>query len=299
MAPLAVDLTDRISELESELAHDPSPGVFAPLAEAYRLSGSVENALATARSGVDAYPDHLGIRIVLARAIADSDEPAGALSAYEEVLARDAGNLEARAYLDAAAAAEEKAAAARAAAEAEEKAAEAERQASEARAAAATQSQKEVEPPPADRAWSPNVDGGSETPFQTGAGSLSEELAHLADLFVPSGTDSGTPSLGPSSIATLTLAEIYSRQGLYGKAAEVCERILERDPGNERARSALEEYQKPPGFRVAAPCLRDGVRNRSRLLQDMASRDEAAPLEEPIEMHVPAIESHARSPGRA
>jgi tetratricopeptide (TPR) repeat protein len=75
---------------------------------------------------------------------------------------------------------------------------------------------------------------------------LSEELAHLADLFLPVDTSSEGPSLGPSSIATLTLAEIYSRQGLYGKAAEVCERILERDPDNEGAKSALDEYRKHP-----------------------------------------------------
>ena len=53
-------------------------------------------------------------------------------------------------------------------------------------------------------------------------------------------------TLGPSSIATLTLAEIYSRQGLYGKAAEVCEKILESEPDNERAKSALDEYRKHP-----------------------------------------------------
>jgi pentatricopeptide repeat protein len=75
--------------------------------------------------------------------------------------------------------------------------------------------------------------------------SLSEELAHLADLFAPTGggPDGDSTELGPSSIATLTLAEIYSRQGLYEKAAEVCERMLESDPDNEGALSALEDYK--------------------------------------------------------
>ncbi|MFH1690151.1 MAG: tetratricopeptide repeat protein [Candidatus Eisenbacteria bacterium] len=216
MAPLSVDFTDRIGELESELAHEPSPGVFAPLAEAYRLSGRIDSALETARRGVEAYPDHLGIRIVLARAIAVSEGRAEALRAYEDVLARDARNLEARAFVEAAAEVVE------------------------------TPVQEEAHVPPNDGMWSPALEGGAEPGYRTGTSSLSEELAHLADLFVPAGTDSDTPSLGPSSIATLTLAEIYSRQGLYGKAAEVCERILEREPDNERARSALEEYRRHP-----------------------------------------------------
>ncbi len=214
MAPLSVDFADRISELESELAHEPSAGVFAPLAEAYRLSGRLANALETARRGVEAYPDHLGIRIVLARATAESCGRAEALTVYEEVLARDARNLEARAFVEAAA--EEPPAA--------------------------------EKPPPAqtDGIWSPAVEDDAESGYRAGTGSLSEELAHLADLFMPAETGSGTQSLGPSSIATLTLAEIYSRQGLYGKAAEVCEHILEREPDNERARSALEEYRSHP-----------------------------------------------------
>jgi tetratricopeptide (TPR) repeat protein len=213
---LSVDLTDRIGELESQLAHEPSPGVFAPLAEAYRLSGRLGSALETARRGVDAHPDHLGIRIVLARAVADSGRRAEALQAYREVLARDEANLEAQAFLDA------------------------EPEVTE------TRTREEASSPPTDGVWSPDLERVAEPGHRAGAGSLSEELAHLADLFVPAGTDSDAPSLGPTSIATLTLAEIYSRQGLYGKAAEVCERILEREPDNERARSALEEYRSHP-----------------------------------------------------
>lgn len=225
MAPLTVDFTDRISELESELAHEPSPGVFAPLVEAYRLSGQLERALDTSRRGVAAHPDHLGIRIVHARAVADSEEPGQALRAYEDVLERDPGNLEARAYVDAAAAAAEKAAV------------EAAREARETDNPASATVEAMLTRP---------VEGDGATDYRTGAGTLSEELAHLADLFVPVGAGSEEPSLGPTSIATLTLAEIYSRQGLYGKAAEVCEHILEREPDNERARSALEEYRRHP-----------------------------------------------------
>ena len=216
MSPQSDDFTGRIAELESELARDPSPRVFAPLAEAYRLSGQLDSALRTARRGIEAHPGHVGIRIVLARATVDSEGREGGLSAYGDVLALDSDNLEARAYLDSVPEPLE---------EPVENAA------------------PEDIPDEASPA-APEETG--ESGRRPGAGSLSEELAHLADLFLPADTNSGGPSLRPASIATLTLAEIYSRQGLYGKAADVCERILERDPDNERAKSALEEYRKHP-----------------------------------------------------
>ncbi len=218
MAPQQDDFTTRIAELESELARDPSPRVFAPLAEAYRLSGQLENALQTAGRGIEAHPDHVGIRIVLARAILDSQGREKALAAYGDVLKLDSGNLEAQAYRDSAPEADE-----------------------------APLESAIAERPPTEEDAPPTAPGEmTQSGRRPGAGSLSEELAHLADLFLPVDTSSDGPSLGPASIATLTLAEIYSRQGLYGKAAEVCERILERDPDNEGAKSALDEYRKHP-----------------------------------------------------
>jgi tetratricopeptide (TPR) repeat protein len=219
-----------MAELESELARDPSPRIFAPLAEAHRLSGQLDSALEIARRGIEAHPDHVGIRIVLARVVAvvaDSADGESALSAYRDVLTLDSDNLEAQAYVDSV----------------------------PERTEAPEAPVEDV--PRTDSEDLPRTDSADETPVpdhedsvaacrRPGAGSLSEELAHLADLFLPVQTDADGPSLRPSSIATLTLAEIYSRQGLYGKAAEVCERILERDPDNEKARSALSEYRRHP-----------------------------------------------------
>ena len=226
MAPQYDDLTARIAELESELARDPSPRIFAPLTEAYRLSGRLDNALETARRGIEAHPDHVGIRIVLARTIVDSQGRERALSAYGDVLTLDSGNLEAQAYLDS------------------------EPEPVEAPVESASTVDAHAEDgataAPPDEAPPNAPEETARSGRRPGAGSLSEELAHLADLFLPVDTSSEGPSLGPSSIATLTLAEIYSRQGLYGKAAEVCERILERDPDNEGAKSALDEYRKHP-----------------------------------------------------
>ena len=216
MAPHSDDFTARIAELESELARDPSPRIFAPLAEAHRLSGRLDSALEIARRGMEAHPDHVGIRMVLARAAADSGDGESALSAYRDVLTLDPDNLEAQAYVD----------------------------------SLPEQAEAPIEDVPRtdapDETPAPDRDHSVAASRRPGAGSLSEELAHLADLFLPVHTDADGSSLGPSSIATLTLAEIYSRQGLYGKAAEVCERILEREPDNEKAKSALSEYRRHP-----------------------------------------------------
>jgi tetratricopeptide (TPR) repeat protein len=211
MSPHSDELTNRIEELESELTRDPGPGVFAPLAEACRLSGQLERAVETARRGVASYPEHVGIRVVLARAIADLEGGERAVEAYRDVLDRDIGNLEARAFID-----------------------ESER----ARPAA--------EPHPTGGEQPALREDGETAGTERAVGSLSDELAHLADLFVPSSGSPQGQTISPEAIATLTLAEIYARQGLHGKAAEVCERILERDPDNEEARAALEDYRKRP-----------------------------------------------------
>lgn len=208
MTPDTRDLAESVVVLESELAENPSPRTFAPLAEAYRLLGRTEDAVRTASGGVEAYPGHAGIRVVLARALSDAGDDEGALDAFRAVLELDPDNLEAAAFV------------------------------TECPSPETPAPGPEPEPGPAD-------DRGS---FRPTTGTLSEELAHLADLFAPvSAARRDWRSDGePSGIATLTLAEIYARQGLNDKAAEVCEAILEREPENEEARLRLDEYRSHP-----------------------------------------------------
>jgi len=73
---------------------------------------------------------------------------------------------------------------------------------------------------------------------------IPEGLAHLDGLF-SARDDCGDPD-PEQSIATLTLAEIYARQGLRAKAIEVCERILRDRPDDDEAKSRLEEYRRIP-----------------------------------------------------
>lgn len=191
MTQVPDDLEGAVTDLERALREGPSSRVYAPLAEAYRLTGRTEDAVRLARDGLAAFPGHLAIRLVLARSLVDRGDGAEAAEIYREILRDDPQNVEAGAY----------------AGEAED---------------------VSVPPIPTEQAR---------------AGTLSEELEHLAELFGDP-SDYGETERQPDGIATLTLAEIYARQGLAEKAVEICETILRRRPDDERATTRLAEYRR-------------------------------------------------------
>ena len=49
------------------------------------------------------------------------------------------------------------------------------------------------------------------------------------------------PKIGDAEIATLTMAGLYIDQGLFENACKVLEKILEREPGNDRVKEELEK----------------------------------------------------------
>jgi tetratricopeptide (TPR) repeat protein len=59
---------------------DPSSRVFAPLAEAYRKAGLIDEAIEIAREGLQLHPNFIGGRVALARALFEK-------GSYDEVLA--------------------------------------------------------------------------------------------------------------------------------------------------------------------------------------------------------------------
>src|SRR5262245_34688745 len=59
---------------------DPTSRVFAPLAEAYRKAGLVDEAIEIAREGLGVHPGFVGGRVALARALFDK-------KSYDEVIA--------------------------------------------------------------------------------------------------------------------------------------------------------------------------------------------------------------------
>ncbi|MBN2564222.1 MAG: tetratricopeptide repeat protein [Candidatus Eisenbacteria bacterium] len=210
MTPDTASMAGAIESLEAALCASDSPRTFAPLAEAYRLAGRLDDALRAAERGAAAFPAHVGIAIVLARTLTDLNDFERAREAYVRVLRLDPGNLEALSLVGTTAASADE-----------------------------HERSGEDSSEPAVR-----LTESSGTDSRAPTASLDEELSHLDDLFVsPAHRHEPTSDVGqPDGIATLTLAEIYSRQGLRQEAVRVCEAILERQPENEEARRALDLY---------------------------------------------------------
>lgn len=78
---------DDIRALEARLGREPSSQAFAALAEAYRRAGRVDEAVALCRQGLERYPGYSTARFILAKALLDREDVAGARSEVERFLA--------------------------------------------------------------------------------------------------------------------------------------------------------------------------------------------------------------------
>jgi tetratricopeptide (TPR) repeat protein len=95
-----------IRRLEERLAKDPGSPVFAPLADAYRKAGRIEEAVRLCLEGLARFPAYATARLILAKALQDLGDPDGARAEVRVILAdnpadaqahRLAGELERRA----------------------------------------------------------------------------------------------------------------------------------------------------------------------------------------------------------
>ena len=72
---------------------DPHSRVFAPLAEAYRKAGLIDEAISIAREGLVVHPDFLGGRVALARALFDKKNFAEVVSQLVTIIKDIPDNL--------------------------------------------------------------------------------------------------------------------------------------------------------------------------------------------------------------
>lgn len=79
-------MTDDISGMTTQLAHDPTSLVFLPLADALRRRGQLEPALAVATRGVQRYPEHADGHDLVARIHADRGDGDAAFDSWTTVL---------------------------------------------------------------------------------------------------------------------------------------------------------------------------------------------------------------------
>lgn len=75
------------------LSKDPKSRVFAPLAEAYRKAGLLDDAIETAREGLKSHPSYVGGRVALGRALLEKGQHAEALEEFSQVVQSAPDNL--------------------------------------------------------------------------------------------------------------------------------------------------------------------------------------------------------------
>jgi tetratricopeptide (TPR) repeat protein len=82
-----------IEKLEARWAENPDGRYFAPLADAYRKAGRVDDAIMVVGQGLTKHPDYLSAHIVLGRCHLEKKDDAAALATFEKVLGLDTENI--------------------------------------------------------------------------------------------------------------------------------------------------------------------------------------------------------------
>ncbi|MEO8191774.1 MAG: tetratricopeptide repeat protein [Acidobacteriota bacterium] len=91
MAELTGDA--RIRDLKRRLELDPSSRLFVTLAEEYRKSGLLAEALSALQKGLLAHPNYLSAQVALGRAYLEAGQITESIVTFNRVLASDPGNL--------------------------------------------------------------------------------------------------------------------------------------------------------------------------------------------------------------
>lgn len=85
--------TSEIDKLEARYRDNPKGRNFAPLADAYRKAGLIDNAVELCQNGLKLHPDYVSAYIVYARCLVDKKDDAGALGVFKQVLGLDGENI--------------------------------------------------------------------------------------------------------------------------------------------------------------------------------------------------------------
>jgi tetratricopeptide (TPR) repeat protein len=88
-----VAYTSEIDKLEARWRENPKGRNFAPLADAYRKAGLIDNAVDLLQNGLKLHPDYVSAHIVYARCLIDKKDDAGAQEVFRKVLTLDGENI--------------------------------------------------------------------------------------------------------------------------------------------------------------------------------------------------------------
>jgi tetratricopeptide (TPR) repeat protein len=84
---------EELEKLERRHAENPEGRYFVPLANAYRRVGEIERAVTLLREGLGRHPDYLSAHIVMGRCLVDRGDPEAAAAEFRFVLDLDPQNL--------------------------------------------------------------------------------------------------------------------------------------------------------------------------------------------------------------
>ncbi len=219
---------------------DPSGRVFAPLADAHRRAGELDEAMELAEDGVERLPEFAPGHLVAARILRDRGAGDEAAAAYDRVLELDPENLEAL---------REGAALAQAEGRIED---------------ALELCQKLARIEPKDRELREriralkrshfDVEARDEEPADAAeaAGRAAEEIGPAVGRAGPAagedppglhGSTGSALEAEENEVYTRTMAELYARQGHVSRAIEVYRRLVADDPDDAGLRERLEELE--------------------------------------------------------
>ncbi len=93
--------TSEIIELKKKLDENPDSLIFAPLADAYRKNGGLEEAFKICKKGLEKHPNYTSARVVLGRIYQEQEKIDQAANEFKKVLETDPENLMAHSLLGA------------------------------------------------------------------------------------------------------------------------------------------------------------------------------------------------------
>jgi tetratricopeptide (TPR) repeat protein len=201
--------TSEINELKKKLEENPDSLVFAALADAYRKKGQLDEAFKVCKTGLEKNPSYTSARVVLGRIYREQEKVEDAASEFKKVLEFDPDNLMAHSMLGSILMEKKD------------------------YQAAIEEYQKILSLNPDDEETQSNL----KLAIEKAAG----ETKQTSRLPKKESSPAERKSPRKESTATLTLAELYFKQGHYDRAIEVYQELLANDPQNLMLRQKMSE----------------------------------------------------------
>ncbi len=240
MTVIPPEVRSELDQLERRHAENRDGRYFVPLANAYRKAGKTARAVSVLRQGLAKHPDYVSARIVLAHCMRDEGNLSGATAEYDHVLSLDSQNLVAlRSLGDMAAAAGEVDDATRW----YDRLLAVDPMNEEARAGLEALSPSSTSV--ADEEETGGLDGGA-APTTAATGFVPDTAMEDALESIAAGSDAAddVPTYAGETVVTETIAELYTKQGLFDRATGIYRELIRRRGEDPHLRDQLSRVER-------------------------------------------------------